>query len=392
MQGLNHICISFHLLESPFVMKRLVLFSVICIYTHLSAQFVDPCFTSATVGTSFASTTSLGNTTDADLCRWTGSGWTGGFGGANLTIAPRVNLNTCRAIWIGSPTVWTTGGEGFAIRLTTPLVTGVTYTFPVTYVSHGTGSTGSFSPNVRTNSTAAIGGSFILPNMPAVGNTWTTNNLTFTATAAQNGHQWILFGSWTNSSGFINSFCPACNITPLPIELLAFDVKPDGNSVHAVWLTATETNNDHFILERSKDAINFESAGRVDGAGNSNEVLEYSFTDAEYYFGVNYYRLKQVDFDGQYSYSEIRTVVMTENLKVYPNPTSDMLKIPTEIIEGQMLNEQNASIEIRNNTGEVILTSGFSPTLDVTRLPVGYYSLQLLTTNGKIFTSPFIKR
>ncbi|MBK9047972.1 MAG: hypothetical protein IPL74_15250 [Bacteroidetes bacterium] len=102
-------------------------------------------------------------------------------------------------------------------------------------------------------------------------------------------------------------------VSPLPIELLSFNAKPvDNKDVRCDWVTASEIDNDYFTIERSKNGIDFETAGITDGAGNSNYQLSYAFTDTEPYRGLSYYRLKQTDFDGRSSYSEIVAVMLTD--------------------------------------------------------------------------------
>jgi hypothetical protein len=115
--------------------------------------------------------------------------------------------------------------------------------------------------------------------------------------------------------------------TPLPIELLDFNASccTDNGEVDLYWVTATETNNDYFTVERSIDGNNFSQLTIVDGAGNSTVRLNYSTLDPEPENGLNYYRLKQTDFDGNYTYSN---VVAVENknsnglqFNIYPNPS-----------------------------------------------------------------------
>nr|MBA3705031.1 T9SS type A sorting domain-containing protein [Bacteroidota bacterium] len=114
--------------------------------------------------------------------------------------------------------------------------------------------------------------------------------------------------------------------TPLPIELLSFTADPVNNSYTRVkWTTATETNNDFFTVEKSRDGINFENIGIVDGGGNTISVLNYSLIDDSPYKGVSYYRLKQTDFDGKFSYSHLIAVEFGNNIdnfrfNLYPNP------------------------------------------------------------------------
>ena len=96
----------------------------------------------------------------------------------------------------------------------------------------------------------------------------------------------------------------------LPIELLVFDAKYNGKTVDLIWKTATEINNDYFTVEKSIEGGNFEQIGTLRGAGNSSVILNYSLEDKYPHIGTAYYRLKQTDFDGSYSYSDIVSVVI----------------------------------------------------------------------------------
>jgi hypothetical protein len=118
-------------------------------------------------------------------------------------------------------------------------------------------------------------------------------------------------------------------ITVLPINLVSFDAVYDSFTVNLSWQTATESSNDYFTIQRSPDGVDWETIGSVDGAGFSNELLTYEFVDRSPLEGINYYRLKQVDFDGEFMLSEERSI-STENLKevvVLPNPNNGHFKI-----------------------------------------------------------------
>jgi hypothetical protein len=130
--------------------------------------------------------------------------------------------------------------------------------------------------------------------------------------------------------------------SPLPIELLSFDAKPNDNHVDLNWTTATEINNDFFTIEKSTDASTFESVGTVKGAGNSNTVLNYSMEDNNPVKGISYYRLKQTDFDGKFTYSNTRAVKFDyENFtfNIFPNPTT----------------VENINLSFKENSNEEIL-------------------------------------
>jgi hypothetical protein len=116
----------------------------------------------------------------------------------------------------------------------------------------------------------------------------------------------------------------------LPIELLSFDAVPENNRVNLKWVTASEKNCAYFTIEKSTDAVNFETVGTARGAGNSNKTLSYTMVDEKPYQGLSYYRLKQVDFDGAFNYSKIVAVDFLNeeyDIKIYPNPTSDRITI-----------------------------------------------------------------
>lgn len=90
------------------------------------------------------------------------------------------------------------------------------------------------------------------------------------------------------------------SITSLPIELLSFDVDNYENNIRIFWSTASEVNNDYFIIYKSDDAFSFNEIGRIDGYGNSNFINQYEFHDKNLQNGIYYYKLVQVDFDGTF--------------------------------------------------------------------------------------------
>jgi len=104
-----------------------------------------------------------------------------------------------------------------------------------------------------------------------------------------------LFTKWTISTGS----------SPLPVELLSFNANCDDGKVNLNWVTASETNNDYFTVERSKDESIFENVLNHSGAGSSNHIISYSAIDNSPYTGNSYYRLKQTDFDGTFTYSTV---------------------------------------------------------------------------------------
>jgi len=149
----------------------------------------------------------------------------------------------------------------------------------------------------------------------------------------------FFINSYSNPNGG-GSLCNGANATistipfnPLPIVLKSFNVSKSGNVNELFWQTASETNNDYFTIERSGDGRTFDAIGEIKGAGNSTEEKHYEFTDENPLPGINYYRIKQTDFDGQYSYSEIRSVRHTGkgNVAISPRSTDGRLDISTDM-------------------------------------------------------------
>jgi hypothetical protein len=112
---------------------------------------------------------------------------------------------------------------------------------------------------------------------------------------------------------------------PLPIDLVYFDALVIENTVKLTWITSSEINNNYFTIERSIDAKNWEEILLVNGAGNSNQIIEYTETDFNPIEGISYYRLKQTDFDGRFEYFNIVPVKYSnsddeDELSIFPNP------------------------------------------------------------------------
>jgi len=142
---------------------------------------------------------------------------------------------------------------------------------------------------------------------------------------------------------------------PLPIELSSFTAVQNNGLINLYWQTKTEVNNFGFDIERSADKKNWNKIGFVNGSGNSNSPKDYSFTDQSLSGTSFYYRLKQIDNDGKYEYSNIIEVDITptkfELSQNYPNPFNPATKIKYVLPE-----ESNVVIKIFNILGTEVLT------------------------------------
>jgi Secretion system C-terminal sorting domain len=116
---------------------------------------------------------------------------------------------------------------------------------------------------------------------------------------------------------------------PLPVTLLSFSGALVEKNVLLKWITSSEQNSSHFMIERSMDGIDYSSIGRVTAVGNSSVQQQYNYTDAGIMANMVYYRLKQVDIDGQYKYSPVIRIRLTGGLDVViaPNPVTSQLQI-----------------------------------------------------------------
>jgi hypothetical protein len=133
-------------------------------------------------------------------------------------------------------------------------------------------------------------------------------------------------GTGTDGSGILEILTG-----PLPIELIRFNGAYRDNVVELAWSTKSEINNDYFTIDRSTDGLHWVSLNKQNGAGNSNETINYQSYDIHPLKGISYYRLSQTDFDGS---SDILGTVTINNDEaqtlVYPNPTNDVVHIVSD--------------------------------------------------------------
>lgn len=168
--------------------------------------------------------------------------------------------------------------------------------------------------------------------------------------------------------------------TPLPVTLLSFNAKKTEGHVSLTWATTSESNASHFEIQRSVDARNFETVGRVAAKGESNGMQNYSFSDVPVSSSIVYYRLKMVDLEGTFAFSTIRNVAMNgmaELVNVYPNPASEFLKVDA----------RNArAVRIYNRSGQILFTStGVVPDqINIKTFPEGIYIVQVLQQSGEM--------
>ena len=173
------------------------------------------------------------------------------------------------------------------------------------------------------------------------------------------------------------------SVNPLPITLLTFTAIPmNKNKVSVEWSTASEKNNDHFLIERTVDGENFELVGKQNGKVNSNTKSNYSLIDHQPLKGVSYYRLKQVDINNDFSYSPLAAVNFDEtqelNCSLFPNPNKGEFTINGNI--------EGAEVIIYNAIGQKVeytVSSKASSNINIncSSFAKGFYFVTIKTGN-----------
>ncbi|MEL6650146.1 MAG: sialate O-acetylesterase, partial [Bacteroidota bacterium] len=174
----------------------------------------------------------------------------------------------------------------------------------------------------------------------------------------------------------------------LPVELLSFDAEVLASSVELNWITATEKNNSHFDVQRSLDGQSWESIGLVQGAGDSDQQISYTYADAAPQSGINRYRLKQVDFDGGFSLSpviELNFAYRSPKVLLYPNPSQGAFTLQFE----GLVARESAKVSVMNPVGQILYQARLEAdaqaqlAVEVSGLQPGFYLIQVQTLNGQ---------
>jgi len=234
---------------------------------------------------------------------------------------------------------------------------------------------------VKNNPISAVNeqnaGDFTIDVMPTTVGTYNTSRVTATATF---------------SDGFSGFGAGVPGLAVLPIELTRFEGKQRANEVSLNWTTAAEFDNNYFTIEHATDERGFKAIAKIQGAGNSNEALDYQLMHTRPASGKNYYRLRQTDFDGKYTVSDIIVINFEADLaliNVYPNPTSSQINIsinadstlPTEVNLYDINGKQIEQIIPTQNTS-----------MDVSSLATGIYYLEMLINGNRIIEKVVVQR
>ena len=230
----------------------------------------------------------------------------------------------------------------------------------------GSGATATVNYPAAQSLTMGAGGTGnVVINLPSF-TTRTTVGLTIAIDAAKKAVN--LVDNVTISSG-----------SPLPVELTRFEATAKGTGVSLDWATASEKNSDRFEIQRSATGEVYETLGKVQGQGNTTLAHTYAFVDSRPLAGTAYYRLRQVDSDGTFSFSPVAAVQTEASTKVtfYPNPSANQLILPAGV--------GTVQYRVFNALGQTLLSGKATDNgrLDISSLPKGPFFLELSGATGR---------
>jgi hypothetical protein len=223
------------------------------------------------------------------------------------------------------------------------------------------------------------------------GSTWTPISI------PSSGYQVMSVDSMTQFAAQGNGFYKLASDLFVPVELTSFTAETSENEIILNWTTATELNNQGFEIDRSFDNETFEKIGFVPGFGTTTESKSYTYKITEFTSGIQYYRLKQIDFDGSYEYSEVIEVegISPDQfalLQNYPNPFN-----PSTSIKFSLAGDSNVKLKLYNMLGQEVaelinteISSGnHQIDFNATNLSSGtyFYVLEANGNNGSNFTA-----
>jgi len=205
-------------------------------------------------------------------------------------------------------------------------------------------------------------------------------------------------GNPRNVGGTVDRGAYEVQAVALPVDLVDFRATLlDNQEVQLAWHTSTETNSAYFEVERSEDGESFHFLEKITAAGNASSPSHYQTIDRMPHANTNYYRLKTLDLDGAYEYSNIQIVALKDlkqQVELYPNPTSDYLNIVFNDFDNQDL-----TIRVKDITGKILYENSLSiehyemrmELADIQNYTAGVYFVQIIPTNQLPIERTFIK-
>jgi len=177
--------------------------------------------------------------------------------------------------------------------------------------------------------------------------------------------------------------------SPLPVSFLYFKVTKNKNTALLEWTTLTETNNDYFTVEKSTDAVTYQSIGKVKGQGTTHLSHSYTWHDFSPAQGINYYRIKQVDYDGVCTVTPVRSIAFENN-----NAFFTVIKNEIGFVVSVQENEIISSVDLRDVCGRLIkagkITDNKIAEISTLDIPAGIYFITLRTQDNAVYSQRVI--
>lgn len=212
----------------------------------------------------------------------------------------------------------------------------------------------------------------------------------------------LSLGTWVSEAGcspISNLMGDVQSGITVPVQFISLNADMTTNGLILNWETASEIDNERFDVEGSVDGINYVKYGSVKGSGSSSETQNYTFLLRNPASGTVYYRLKQIDFDGQFKYSDVISVKLNRNHDVYgelyPNPNqTGLFKLNFTVRK-----DKNTRISVFSYTGEKVYTenryiqhTSKQIELDFTHLKSGIYIVQIGDAQRQIYRKMVIEK
>ncbi len=221
--------------------------------------------------------------------------------------------------------------------------------------------------------------------------------ITLTSITSYTSHWRVVFPVSTFSTFYIH---PKGNFSAtLPVELISFDANMNDSHESSIltWKTASEKNSLYFEIEKSSNASNWNSIATMSAAGNSNILRSYSHIDSNLFIGINYYRLKIVDIDSSFEYSNIislnNNIAFNKQVTLYPNPTNGLITI-----NSNSDTTSYSSIKIKDVLGKIVKNVNVNKNMQINKIDIdcsdlakGSYYICLYDVEGMFNMIKFIK-
>jgi len=250
--------------------------------------------------------------------------------------------------------------------------------------------------SIFTGTTASLVNAGNSQNPIAPGGSWTSGTIT-----VNNGECAYLMidgfaGDACNYSVTLTNLSGGCVV--LPIELEAFSAFDLGNQVRIEWITQSEINNDYFVLEKSNDGENYSFVSEVDAVGSSTSAKTYSYYDSNSFSGMVYYRLKQIDYDGNSRIMGYAKIVRQNDepisVDIYPNPSNNG-SFPNIFLNGKL--DENYTYSLIDISGKSIVEGNFKINTESSQQiylnvnpGAGAYFIKLIDSQGKVLIRKMI--